>query len=544
MKKRFSLIIILSAFLGIAASANAAQIKSAQLYSEYRTYSTPFTYDDQYFMQAFAFVDVEKTVYLQGVPGSTGDEPLICTPGWSNPPASYEYDKYFTTVDGYPSPGSAWEGRNYNFYIEGNLDNKSCYIPSGSINQMGVPSSVTISGGFNPTITWNAVDGAEFYRARFFPIGPDGNPDRSVFLDGSPHIYTDGSSTYSYQYMGDAFDEYGTLAVAVETNDVSDGGQWLNRSVHYSQHNPAPEPATIGDVCIASEYRHYQAPFTKTDTYSMLAWAIVDNNIYDVYLQNVPDSSGDILLNPVPLWDDFTPYQFAKGFSSPSPGAAWEGFDYNFYIEGHLDDKTWNIPQGSIQQIGYPSTVTIIGGIHPTITWNKVAGADWYRVRIFPIVDGNPNRGDLLDQSGNITDDGSLSYSYNYTGDAFESYGTLAVAIETYDDAGVSSLWVNRSVHYSQHNPVPVVYIAPDGLCDSHTPCYSRIQDGINWDGSVFVIKAEQGIYDENIVFDESKQISLQGGWDQTFMTQPSYTTIKSMRINDGTVAVDKLVIQ
>ena len=165
-------------------------------------------------------------------------------PGWSTPPTSYEYDRYFTTADGYPSPGSAWEDRKYNFYIEGTSANKDYYIPTGSIDQMGIPSSVTISGGFNPTITWNAVDGAEFYRARFFPIGSDGNPDRSVFLDGSPAIYNDGSSTYSYHYMGNAFEENGTLAVAVEANDVSDG-QWLNRSVCYSQHNPVPEPATM-----------------------------------------------------------------------------------------------------------------------------------------------------------------------------------------------------------------------------------------------------------------------------------------------------------
>jgi hypothetical protein len=213
------------------------------------------------------------------------------------------------------------------------------------------------------------------------------------------------------------------------------------------------DAATIGNACVASEYRHYQAPFTNSDEYFMLSWAIVDNNTYDVYLQNVPDSSEDILLDPVPLWDDFTPYQFSKSFDSPSPGPAWEGIDYNFYIEGDLDDKTWSIPQGSIQQIGYPSTVTITGGIHPTITWSKVANADWYRVRLFPIVNGNPHRADLLDQSTNITNDGSLSYSYHYTGDAFESYGTLAVAIETYDNAGVTSVWINRSVHYSQHNP-------------------------------------------------------------------------------------------
>jgi len=300
--------------------------------------------------------------------------------------------------------------------------------------------------------------------------------------------------------------------------------------------------ASIRGASVFSEYRHYQSPFTSTDEYCMLAWATVDVATYDVYLQNVPGSSGDVLLDPLPLWDDFTPYQSSEKFFSPSPGPDWEGITYNFYIEGHLDVKAWYIPQGSIQQIGYPSTVTISGGIHPTITWNKVIDADWYRVRFFPIVNGNPNRNDLLDQSANITDDGSASYSYHYTGDAFENYGTLAVAIETYDKGGASSLWVNRSVHNSQHNPVPIatVYIVPDGLCNENVPCYSKIQDGINWDDSVFTIKAEQGTYGEDILFDELKEIIFQGGWDSTFTSPSGETKTNSMTISNGTVIFDE----
>ena len=193
-------------------------------------------------MQAFAHVDVKKTVYLQGVPNSSVDEPLVYTPGWSTP-TSYEYDRYFTTGGGYYAPGGDWENRDYTFYIEGNLDTKTIHI-GNTITQMEVPSCITISGGFHPTITQDDVDGAEYYRARFFPIGLDGNPDRSVFLDGSKQIFDTDAETYSYQYTGDAFEKYGILAVAVEANDVSDG-QWLNRSVYYSQHNPIPEPATL-----------------------------------------------------------------------------------------------------------------------------------------------------------------------------------------------------------------------------------------------------------------------------------------------------------
>jgi len=242
MKAKFPFIIMLAIFLAITANANSAEINFAQLYSENRVYSEQFptTCGNQYFMQAFAYVDVNNIVYLQNVPGSSGDQTLIHEPSWDTP-TLYEYNIEFT--NGYPSPGSVWEDRMYRFYIDGTTVDSYLFIDEGSIQQMNVPSSVTISGGFKPTITWNDVD-ANFYRVRFFQIGDDGCPDRSLFLGGSGQIYDTGASTYSYQYDGDFFEVYGTLAIAIEANEVSDG-QWLNRSVYYSKHNPVPEPATL-----------------------------------------------------------------------------------------------------------------------------------------------------------------------------------------------------------------------------------------------------------------------------------------------------------
>ena len=85
-----------------------------------------------------------------------------------------------------------------------------------------------------------------------------------------------------------------------------------------------------------------------------------------------------------------------------------------------------------------------------------------------------------------------------------------------------------------------IVYVAPDGLCDGRTPCYSQIQDGIDWDGIIFTIKVEQGLYGENIVFDEPKEISFEGGWDSVFESASGVTEINSMTISDGTVILDE----
>jgi len=80
------------------------------------------------------------------------------------------------------------------------------------------------------------------------------------------------------------------------------------------------------------------------------------------------------------------------------------------------------------------------------------------------------------------------------------------------------------------------VYIAPGGLCDGNAPCYSKIQDGIDLDVSVFTIKTEQGIYGEDIVFDELKEIIFKGGWDSTYTSPSGETKTNSMSITDGTV--------
>jgi len=83
-----------------------------------------------------------------------------------------------------------------------------------------------------------------------------------------------------------------------------------------------------------------------------------------------------------------------------------------------------------------------------------------------------------------------------------------------------------------------------DEVCDGNSPCHTTIQDAINAASTDFDIYIAQGTYDESLVLNESKALTLRGGWDSTFTTQPSYTTVNSMTISDGTIAVDKLVIR
>ena len=96
-----------------------------------------------------------------------------------------------------------------------------------------------------------------------------------------------------------------------------------------------------------------------------------------------------------------------------------------------------------------------------------------------------------------------------------------------------------------EYESATIIYISPDGLCGDHTPCYSRIQDGFDWEGGTnYTIKVQLGTYNENLVMSSDKRIDLDAGWDETFTTRTSTSSIKSLQISDGTVANWNLVTQ
>lgn len=104
--------------------------------------------------------------------------------------------------------------------------------------------------------------------------------------------------------------------------------------------------------------------------------------------------------------------------------------------------------------------------------------------------------------------------------------------------------WQTRIGTFVIQTPVTNIYVSSDGDCRGKTPCYTSIQEAINAATTGSTIRIAQGTYDESIVLNEPKYLTLQGGWDSTFTTQSSCTTVNSITISNGTIAVDKLVIQ
>ena len=86
------------------------------------------------------------------------------------------------------------------------------------------------------------------------------------------------------------------------------------------------------------------------------------------------------------------------------------------------------------------------------------------------------------------------------------------------------------------------LYVSISGDCGGKSPCYTAIQEAMGAAGAEATIFITGETYSEAVVLEESKVLSLKGGWDSSFTTQSSYTGITSMTIKKGTVSVDRLV--
>ncbi|MBW2709168.1 MAG: hypothetical protein JRD04_07800 [Deltaproteobacteria bacterium] len=95
-------------------------------------------------------------------------------------------------------------------------------------------------------------------------------------------------------------------------------------------------------------------------------------------------------------------------------------------------------------------------------------------------------------------------------------------------------------------NGVSTIYVDPAGSCGGNTPCRTTIQAAIDAVSAGTVIKIRSGTYAENLVADSAGSYTLQGGWDVTYTSQTSISTVLSLTIgsNNGAVTVEYLDIK
>ena len=89
------------------------------------------------------------------------------------------------------------------------------------------------------------------------------------------------------------------------------------------------------------------------------------------------------------------------------------------------------------------------------------------------------------------------------------------------------------------------IFVSQDGLCGGKSPCFTTIQNGIDSADAFAPIYITQETYNENVILDDPKALSLEGGCDTSFTNCLSMTTINgSLTISDGTLVVENIILQ
>ena len=132
--------------------------------------------------------------------------------------------------------------------------------------------------------------------------------------------------------------------------------------------------------------------------------------------------------------------------------------------------------------------------------------------------------------------------------------GTSAVSV----NAAISDLTSDTTYHYrlvatnssgtsngdDKTFSTTIIYVESTGLCGGNIPCYTTIQEAIDAVSSGAIIKIAEEVYDEGLIIDTANDLILQGGWDSTFTSQSSNTTVNFLTISNGSIEVDKVILQ
>ena len=88
------------------------------------------------------------------------------------------------------------------------------------------------------------------------------------------------------------------------------------------------------------------------------------------------------------------------------------------------------------------------------------------------------------------------------------------------------------------------IYVDPSASCGGNTPCYTTIQTAINAASTGTTIKILQGHYSENVLLSTSKQVTLSGGWDSSYTSQSSSSSVNSLGRSVGTLSAYNVGVQ
>jgi len=90
-----------------------------------------------------------------------------------------------------------------------------------------------------------------------------------------------------------------------------------------------------------------------------------------------------------------------------------------------------------------------------------------------------------------------------------------------------------------------IIYVGTEAGCGGNAPCYPTIQTAIDAAGAGTTIKIAKGTYNEDLTLSSSNILTLQGGWNSSFINQTSNTTfIKAPSVPQGSLTLQMVTIK
>jgi hypothetical protein len=203
----------------------------------------------------------------------------------------------------------------------------------------------------------------------------------------------------------------------------------------------------------------------------------------------------------------------------------------NEYLTDSADGWRTRIGRFTVQPFLYVSKDGVCGGKTPCETSIQTAVETAPTGAIIKIAQGTYDEPIVLNESKRLTLQGGWDSS-------FTTQTTNTTFIKTPIVTAGSLTLQMVSIRTD-------IYVSKDGVCGGKTPCETSIQTAVSTAATGTVIRIAQGTYDEPIVLNESKRLTLQGGWDSSFTTQTANTTfIKAPIVTAGSLTFQMVTIQ
>ncbi|MCF8146195.1 MAG: hypothetical protein K9N21_19985 [Deltaproteobacteria bacterium] len=249
----------------------------------------------------------------------------------------------------------------------------------------------------------------------------------------------------------------------------------------------------------------------------------------------------------------FTFSSYNANITAYDPPASVPDGTYTFEIkddQGRTNSDTctytYNPVPDFVEDSRLPADNAYLDTDKPTFSWSRVEGdtgngAYLYSIRIVDYSTGVRFFDSPQSTETSFTPSESLNLprgsSYKWRVNVIDNNG---------NNYRTSSSPTFRTLTFNPESAPSVLYVSnTDDTCNGNDPCYTSIQDAIDYAGENASIRLAEGTYNEIFELYLPKSITLKGGWDISFENQTATTTLRSApKAPQGSLTLQELIIK